>query len=89
MSLGYHANDPHLQSPLLCLNWWRICLDQPQSFNSNTEKVYEMASCLKSVHKWVMPGASIQESSKSKCYLLFIFTTVITQNMNVYVPNLF
>lgn len=50
------------QSPLPCIKWWRICLDEGQAIESGTSKVSEMTSCLKSVHKWAMTGTPIQKS---------------------------
>uniref|UniRef100_A0A2S2R190 E3 ubiquitin-protein ligase n=1 Tax=Sipha flava TaxID=143950 RepID=A0A2S2R190_9HEMI len=50
------------QSPLPCIKWWRICLDEGQAIESTSTKVSEMTSCLKSVHKWAMTGTPIQKS---------------------------
>ncbi|XP_022167343.1 E3 ubiquitin-protein ligase SHPRH-like [Myzus persicae] len=50
------------KSPLLCINWWRICLDQPQSYNKNIEKILTNLLPLRSGHKWILPGALIQDS---------------------------
>lgn len=50
------------QSPLPCIKWWRICLDEGQAIECVTSKVSEMTSCLESVHKWAMTGTPIQKS---------------------------
>lgn len=50
------------QSPLPCIKWWRICLDEGQSIESASRKVYHMIFNLQSVHKWTMTGTPIQKS---------------------------
>jgi len=54
------------QSPLPCIKWWRICLDEGQAIECTTCKISEMTSCLKSVHKWAMTGTPIQKSLNGK-----------------------
>lgn len=49
------------QSPLPCIKWWRICLDEGQAIEY-TNKGSEMTSCLTSVNKWAMTGTPIQKS---------------------------
>ncbi|XP_050424544.1 E3 ubiquitin-protein ligase SHPRH [Adelges cooleyi] len=50
------------QSPIPCIEWWRICLDEGQTVESTYSKVFDIVSCLKSVHKWAMTGTPIQKS---------------------------
>lgn len=50
------------QSPLSCIKWWRICLDESQVIESGMSKICEMISCLKSVHKWAITGTPIRKS---------------------------
>lgn len=50
------------QSPLPCIKWWRICLDEGQAIECPSCKVSEMTSCLTSVNKWAMTGTPIQKS---------------------------
>ncbi|XP_025199699.1 E3 ubiquitin-protein ligase SHPRH [Melanaphis sacchari] len=50
------------QSPLPCIKWWRICLDEGQAIESASSKVCDMTLNLRSVHKWAMTGTPIQKS---------------------------
>ncbi|CAI6373127.1 unnamed protein product [Macrosiphum euphorbiae] len=51
------------QSPLPCIKWWRICLDESQAIESASSKVCDnMTFKLQSVHKWAMTGTPIQKS---------------------------
>lgn len=50
------------QSPLPCIKWWRICLDECQAVECGKSKVSEMTLCLKSVHKWAITGTPVQKS---------------------------
>ncbi|XP_008183763.1 E3 ubiquitin-protein ligase SHPRH isoform X2 [Acyrthosiphon pisum] len=50
------------QSPLPCIKWWRICLDEGQAIESASSKVCDMTFNLRSVHKWAMTGTPIQKS---------------------------
>lgn len=52
------------QSPLTCIKWWRICLDEGQAIENVSNKISEMTSCLKSVHRWAMTGTPVQKSLK-------------------------
>ncbi|XP_050542119.1 E3 ubiquitin-protein ligase SHPRH-like [Daktulosphaira vitifoliae] len=60
--LRYSKRYYYPQSPLPCILWWRICLDEGQAVEYTSTKVSEMVSCLKSVHKWAMTGTPIQKS---------------------------
>lgn len=60
------------KSPLPCLKWWRICLDEGQAVENINCKVFEMTSCLESVNKWVMTGTPIQKSLNGK-YNIYIY----------------
>ncbi|XP_022181789.1 E3 ubiquitin-protein ligase SHPRH-like isoform X2 [Myzus persicae] len=60
--LRYSKKYNYPQSPLPCIKWWRICLDEGQAIESATSKVCDMTLNLRSVHKWAMTGTPIQKS---------------------------
>jgi len=60
--LRYSKKYNYPQSPLPCIKWWRICLDEGQAIENTQCKVFEMTSCLESVNKWAMTGTPIQKS---------------------------
>lgn len=66
LSLRHSKKYYYPQSPLPCLKWWRICLDEGQSVENICGKLSEMTSCLSSVHKWAMTGTPIQKSLLGK-----------------------
>ena len=41
-----------MPSPIVCIEWWRICLDEAQMIESTTTKTAEMALRLSAVNKW-------------------------------------
>lgn len=48
-------------TPLTCINWWRVCIDEAQiveTFN----RVSQMTSHLKHVHSWAVSGTPIGKS---------------------------
>ena len=49
-------------SPLTCINFWRICLDEAQMVEGYTTKTAVMASQLNAKHRWAVTGTPIQKS---------------------------
>lgn len=49
-------------SPLTCIKFWRICLDEAQMVEGYTSKTALMASQLNAIHRWAVTGTPIQKS---------------------------
>ncbi|XP_053963813.1 E3 ubiquitin-protein ligase SHPRH isoform X1 [Anastrepha ludens] len=49
-------------SPLLMVQWWRVCLDEAQMVESNTSKVAALVRQLPAVNRWAVTGTPIQRS---------------------------
>lgn len=49
-------------SPLICVDWWRVCLDEAQMIEGSATKAAEMAKKFYSTHRWAVTGTPIQKS---------------------------
>ena len=49
-------------SPLIYVEWWRICLDEAQMVHSTNSKCAEMANRLNAVNRWCITGTPIGRS---------------------------
>lgn len=50
------------KSPLLYVNWWRVCLDEAQMVSSVITKPAKLVAQLSSVHRWAVTGTPIERS---------------------------
>ncbi|XP_017783304.1 PREDICTED: E3 ubiquitin-protein ligase SHPRH [Nicrophorus vespilloides] len=48
-------------SPIILLNWWRLCLDEAQIVESSTIMVSEMAQKISSAYRWAVTGTPISK----------------------------
>ncbi|KAB7507906.1 E3 ubiquitin-protein ligase SHPRH [Armadillidium nasatum] len=48
-------------SPLPCIEWWRVCLDEAQMVEGTNSKTAEMALRLTAVNRWCITGTPIQK----------------------------
>ncbi|XP_067626775.1 E3 ubiquitin-protein ligase SHPRH [Eurosta solidaginis] len=49
-------------SPLLMIQWWRVCLDEAQMVETNTTHVGTMVRKLPAINRWAVTGTPIQRS---------------------------
>ena len=62
-------------SPLLSVEFWRLCLDEAQMVEGSTTRAAEMARRLTAVHRWCVTGTPIQKSVLD-LHGLFVFLNV-------------
>lgn len=58
-------------SPLPCVQWWRLCLDEAQMVECTGSKTAEMARRLGAVHRWAITGTPVQKSVHGESILEF------------------
>lgn len=51
-----------IPSPLTCIEWWRVCLDEAQMVHSTQAKCAEMANRLVAVNRWCVTGTPVGRS---------------------------
>jgi hypothetical protein len=61
-AMRYRKKYRVLHSPLPCVEWWRVCLDEAQMVGEGTTKCAEMALLLPCVNRWGVTGTPIPRS---------------------------
>lgn len=51
-----------VKTPLLFVNWWRVCLDEAQMVSSVVTKPAKLVAQLQATHRWGVTGTPIQKS---------------------------
>ena len=51
-----------LPTPLVCVEWWRICVDEAQTIEAHTAKATEMLLKLHCVNRWCVTGTLIHRN---------------------------
>eukprot|EP01128_Nolandella_sp_AFSM9_P009082 TRINITY_DN571_c0_g1_i2.p2 TRINITY_DN571_c0_g1~~TRINITY_DN571_c0_g1_i2.p2 ORF type:complete len:571 (+),score=76.08 TRINITY_DN571_c0_g1_i2:1432-3144(+) len=51
----------YIRSPLIGVDWWRICMDESQMFRNGSAGAAKVLQSLSCVHKWAISGTPIQK----------------------------
>lgn len=60
-------------SPLLFVQWWRLCLDEAQMVEGSACRAAEMAKKFSAVIKWAVTGTPIQKAVNGMERLYSVF----------------
>ncbi|XP_059615593.1 E3 ubiquitin-protein ligase SHPRH [Phlebotomus argentipes] len=70
-SLRHEKKHMNPVSPLPCIQWWRVCLDEAQMVEASGSQCAKMVKCLPTVHRWAVTGTPIQKHISNLYGLIF------------------
>jgi len=76
-------------SPLPCVQWWRLCLDEAQMVECTGSKTAEMARRLGAVHRWAITGTPVQKSVHGESIVAFYLFTKLSSNHVILLTRVF
>lgn len=60
-SMRYEKRREHQTSPLVQINWWRICLDEAQQIDSGVSSAAKLARLIPRVNAWAVTGTPVKD----------------------------
>ncbi|NXV77033.1 SHPRH ligase, partial [Atlantisia rogersi] len=74
-----------IPSPLVAVEWWRICLDEAQMVECTTAKAAEMALRLSGINRWCVSGTPVQRGLEGKFFTyLYLYGLVLFLGVDPY-----
>ncbi|VDN87298.1 unnamed protein product, partial [Brugia pahangi] len=67
-SLRYGKRHRIAPTPLLAIEWWRVCIDEAQMVESTSSSVVLMCDGLKAVNRWCITGTPVTNSLQGMLY---------------------
>jgi E3 ubiquitin-protein ligase SHPRH len=72
------------RSPLVQIQWWRVCIDEAQMVETTTSKVAEMTSRLSACYLWAVTGTPIGRNGFEDLYGLIVFLRMYPFNRHLW-----
>ena len=72
------------RSPLVQIQWWRVCIDEAQMVETPTSKVAEMTSRLNACYLWAVTGTPIGRNGFEDLFGLIVFLRMYPFNRRLW-----